>query len=259
MTGGALGAAAPRRPADDRRPTPHEHDRFDELAVGWALHALEPEDEALFAAHLAGCARCARDRGRDHARSWPRWPPTSRSRAVRGAARTGIRAAVEETEQLPEPPSAASPAGRRRPQPPRPVRPAGPAPRDGRAAPPRWRRALPVGLVAAAVAAIVGLGVWNVVLSSDRQQLQSTVAEQSAVMHALLSPGQATIAPLTSRRASRVATVVARGDQVDVITHGLAVNDPDVDHLRALGHGRRARPVALGTFDVTSHRWTCTP
>ena len=36
-----------------------DHEGFDELAVGWALHALEPEDETLFAAHLAGCTRCA--------------------------------------------------------------------------------------------------------------------------------------------------------------------------------------------------------
>ena len=36
-----------------------DHDRFDELAVGWALHALEPDDEAEFGRHLPGCARCA--------------------------------------------------------------------------------------------------------------------------------------------------------------------------------------------------------
>jgi anti-sigma factor RsiW len=36
-----------------------DHEVFDELAVGWALHALEPEDEAIFARHLPGCARCA--------------------------------------------------------------------------------------------------------------------------------------------------------------------------------------------------------
>ena len=36
-------SAGPRRHRGD-------HEAFDELAVGWALHALEPEDEALFAA-----------------------------------------------------------------------------------------------------------------------------------------------------------------------------------------------------------------
>ncbi len=32
-----------------------------ELATGWALHALEPEDEAFFARHLPGCAECAEE------------------------------------------------------------------------------------------------------------------------------------------------------------------------------------------------------
>src|SRR5207245_4370336 len=37
-----------------------DHEAFDELAVGCALHALEPEDEAVFALPLPDCARCAR-------------------------------------------------------------------------------------------------------------------------------------------------------------------------------------------------------
>lgn len=39
---------------------PGDHLVFDELAVGWALHALNQEDEATFAGHLFGCERCAR-------------------------------------------------------------------------------------------------------------------------------------------------------------------------------------------------------
>ncbi len=35
-----------------------EHDRFDELAAGYALDALDPPDEQEFARHLEGCARC---------------------------------------------------------------------------------------------------------------------------------------------------------------------------------------------------------
>lgn len=37
------------------------HDIYEELAAGFALDALDAEDEALFIAHLAGCARCAAD------------------------------------------------------------------------------------------------------------------------------------------------------------------------------------------------------
>jgi hypothetical protein len=219
-----------------------EHAPFDELAVGWALHALEPEDESRFVAHLAGCARCevtvaeTRDVMSAMATDLPEAEPSD-------DLLHRIRAAVEEAEQLPEPAGvpAAAPA--------RPLRVVAAAPRP---AEPRsgWRRALPMGLVAAAVAAILGLGLWNVVLASDRDQLQSTVAEQNAVMNSLLSPGRATIAPLKEDGKS-VATVVARGDEVDVITHGLSVNDPKSTTYVLWGMGGdTAQP--LGTFDVTS-------
>jgi hypothetical protein len=36
----------------------HEHEDWDALAVGWAMSALDPQDEERFAAHLPGCARC---------------------------------------------------------------------------------------------------------------------------------------------------------------------------------------------------------
>ena len=35
-----------------------EHGEWDALAVGWALSALDPEDEERFAEHLPGCTRC---------------------------------------------------------------------------------------------------------------------------------------------------------------------------------------------------------
>ena len=41
------------------------HDQWDELAAGYALHALEPDEELRFTEHLAGCAECAASL-RDH-------------------------------------------------------------------------------------------------------------------------------------------------------------------------------------------------
>ncbi|HYT10796.1 MAG TPA: hypothetical protein VEL73_09070, partial [Mycobacteriales bacterium] len=35
-----------------------DHGEWDALAVGWALSALEQDDEASFAVHLPGCERC---------------------------------------------------------------------------------------------------------------------------------------------------------------------------------------------------------
>ena len=225
------------------RSSSDDHAAFDELAVGWALHSLEPGDESSFVAHLAGCARCAITVAETSevmsamATDLPQPEPSE-------GLRHRIRAAVEETEQLPGPAPAVpvEPAIR-------PMR-AAPEPRRGGEQPSRWRRAVPVGLAAAGLAAIVGLGLWNVVLNSDRQELEATVAEQSEIMSGLLAPGRATIAPL-EEDGRAVATVVARGDEVDLITHGLSVNDREsTTYVLWDMTGNAAH--SLGTFDVTS-------
>jgi anti-sigma-K factor RskA len=170
-----------------------DHQHFDELAVGWALHALEPEDEGFFAAHLAGCARCTATVAETTevmaamASDLPQAEPSPELRHR-------LRAAVEETDQVSGPAPAPVPqpaAGRPGPAPvPAPSQPRSPAQSRSPASAPGpstgpgrdWRRVLPAGLVAAAVAAILGLGIWNVALNSQRQELEAAVAEQSAVL-----------------------------------------------------------------------------
>src|SRR5688500_7163680 len=34
------------------------HEVFEELAAGWVLHSLEPDDEARFTAHMQNCPPC---------------------------------------------------------------------------------------------------------------------------------------------------------------------------------------------------------
>ena len=245
-------------PRDPRR---GEHEAFDELAVGWALHALEPEDEELFAAHLPTCPRCRQTVGETAdvmgalAGDLPPVAPPERLRER-------LRAAVEETEQLsrparedertpPVPPSVPDrPAPVYRFEPP--ATGAHRAPFPVRAVDPRssWRRVLPNALVAAAVAAILALGTWNVVLSSAREEARAAAAEQAQLVDALLTPGQATIAPLTADGAT-LATVVAREGQVQVVTQGLRPNDVR-DQTYVVWGLSGGTPAPLGTFDVTS-------
>ncbi|HEX2074468.1 MAG TPA: anti-sigma factor [Geodermatophilus sp.] len=257
--------AAPRR---------EDHELFDELAVGWALHALEPEEETLFAAHLPECPRCVRTVAETSevmgalASDLPAAEPSEGLRAR-------LRAAVEHTEQvtpgLPpldgpadpfadeEPPAApAVPAAPAAEAPRPPERPAtgfpGYRPPGGDVplpAPSPWRRVLPNALAAAAVAVILCLGTWNVLLATSRDEARAVAAEQAEIMEALLRPGQATIAPLSDDDGSPVATVVARTGQVQVVTHGLSVNDDEDEVYVVWGIGE-GPPVALGTFDVVS-------
>ena len=247
-------------PLDPRR---GEHEAFDELAVGWALHALEPEDEELFAAHLPTCPRCRQTVAETTdvmgalAGDLPAADPPERLR-------DRLRAAVEEVEQLPSPGRDGDRPGRPVP----PVVPDGPVPErrpevgssGAHRAPlppgpadlqPSWRRVLPTALVAAGVAAVLALGTWNVVLSSARDEAQATATEQAQLVDALLTPGQATIAPLTAD-GTTVATVVAREDQVQVVAHGLAPNDVQDQTYVVWGTTDAGSPDPLGTFDVTS-------
>ena len=245
-------------PRDPRR---GEHETFDELAVGWALHALEPEDEELFAAHLPTCPRCRQtvtettDVMGALAGDLPPVDPPERLR-------DRLRAAVEETEQLPRP---AREDERTPPVPPAPADAPVPvyrfeisaagahrAPVPAGAVDPRspWRRVVPNALVAAAVAAILALGTWNVVLNSAREEARAAATEQAELVDALLVPGQATIAPLSADGAT-VATVVARDDEVQVVSQGLAPNDVRAQTYVVWGLGPDT-PTPLGVFDVTS-------
>ncbi|RFU22647.1 anti-sigma factor [Geodermatophilus marinus] len=259
------------------------HEEYDELAVGWALHALEPEDEDRFGLHLPGCPRCretvteATEVMASLSADLPQARPSE-------ALRTRLRAAVEETGQLTPPPVAApsSPS----PSPPSPSPPSHPAMREvppepdeprppedppaatgfpgylpaplpagspRPAAPTPWRRVLPNALAAVAVAALLALGTWIVVLSTARDDARAAAARQAAVVDQLLVPGEATIASLSDDDGGPLATVVARPDRVQVVTHGLRVNDEAAQTYVVWGMGA-GDPRPLGTFDVVTPR-----
>ncbi len=233
------------------------HGAFDELAVGWALHALEPEEETLFAAHLPGCGRCrgtvaetTEVMGALAADLPPARPSDRLGERRRGAVGETVQRVPAERPPGPRP----APEGDVVPGP-ADLPPVGvpghrvPDPVELPLPPTPWRRVLPSALVAGAVAAILALGTWNVGLSTARDEARAAAAVQADVVNALLTPGRATIAPLSGDDGAPLATVVARAGQVQVVTHGLRVNDTAAQTYVVWGITGDT-PVALGTFDV---------
>jgi hypothetical protein len=117
---------------------------------------------------------------------------------------------------------------------------------------------LPAALVAAAFAAIVGLGIWTVFLSSERDEVVATAAEQAAIMDALLQPGRAAIAPVADDDGRTVATVIARADRMHVVADGLSINDISSETYVVWGM-REEVPEPIGTFDVVNDRMDLRP
>lgn len=217
-------------------PRPVHDDRFDELAVGWALHALEPGDAEAFETHLPTCPRC-RGTVEETLAAMGSMATTVPDAEPPAGLRSRLLAAVDATEQDPGAGPASSTAGS--------VLPLDRSRRRGRA-----RRRLTGVLLAASVAAVVGLGIWSVVLAGARDDAEDAARAQAAVVSALLSPGEATVTPVTDDDGRALATVLVRDDGTRLVTHGLSVNDAD-DSTYVLWGIRDGDPEALGTFDVT--------
>lgn len=252
----------------------HAHEEYDELAVGWALDSLEPDDEEQFAGHLASCARCQQTVTEAHevtaamALALPIEQPSAglRDRIMAAAAaepgpRTGRSDhvfAVESIELTLDQGRGVHRVGAQ----------------DGsrvltsrsggndwsmqrRAALFRRRRrsrlrALIRGAsVAAALALVVGLGVWNVELRSERQDAQQQVVAQGEALDQLDESGVYRIAPLRDvDNNRRVGQVVVHNDAATVLADGLVPNDEQAQTFVLWGMSDAVAPVPLGTFDV---------
>lgn len=210
-----------------------DHRTYDELAVGFALHALQPEDEAAFSAHLPGCERCARTVAETFEVMATLATDDADAEPSAGL-QDRLRAAALVTEQVGTAPAAPSVL---------------PLPLPRRAVAPRRRTML----LAAAAALIVGLGAGNVVLGVSLQHARTDAAQQQQLVGALLGKGSATLAALTGSSGRQVAAVVARDGRVQLVTDGLPANDKQDSVYVLWGMGQGA-PVALDTFDVTGGR-----
>lgn len=199
------------------------HDKYDELAVGHALSALEPEDEVAFLAHFPGCAACARALA-DHRETLGHLSYAVDSAEPPAALLEGIRAGVAASGRAGAFPPPVSLAARRTV---------------------RLTTAL-IG-VAASVVLVAGLLLANLNLSSRNSDLRQQDAAFRQTVERLLTPG----AHRVELSGDGKVVAIVHGGQADLVLSGVAPNDRKRSTYvlwQADSHG----VSAAGVFDVRS-------
>lgn len=205
------------------------HERYEELAAGHALSALEPGDEQAFLRHLPSCAACERSLA-EHRETAGHLAYAADPVELPDSLLAGIRAGLAESGRPMVTPTA--------------------SPEPVRLDDVRRRRALtlprPLVGIAAAAALVLSLGVWNASL----QQGKSAAEERAKVVAALLVDGGRQVQlEDESGRAVAVAVMHENRRTVSLVVHGLKPNDTDESTYVLWQTGDTGtRPV--GTFDV---------
>lgn len=229
------------------------HRPYEELCAGYALSALDVEDESRFLTHLLTCDRCQRELVEHKevlahlAYSVPQAaPPPQVLQGIRdgvrlGQPREGVpvdgRAAQDGAVPVPAGSvlagSAALPAVADLA-----------AARDRR----RLRRAGALTAVAAALVGVVGLGAWNTALRGDVDRSERR-AQALAATVATLQTGPGRTVPLRTEQGEVLLVAVVQDRSVSLVVDELQPNDPSNSTYVLWGlTGTQLR--ALGTFDV---------
>jgi hypothetical protein len=244
-----------------------------EQSVGWAVHALEPAEEAEAAAHLPTCAEC-RELVRETEEVLAMLGSSDEMFEPPAELRAGLLARVAVTPQqptLPLPslrataPPATAPPTQSDPTPPQPrpsaepERPQEPVratpdrlPSDPAADPLAPRRRWRLALVAAAVAVALGIGgvaIRTAVVGQQRPAETSQPQQLASFVSELQRPGgkAATLAPPNG---APVAAVVVVDGKRELVTVGMMPN-PTSTHTYVLWGTGVGPPQPLGAFDVT--------
>jgi hypothetical protein len=218
---------------------PHDHAGFEELAVGFALHALEPDEELRFTTHLHDCGAC-RDAVADHETTLAELALALPEEEPPAAVLEGIRAATAGARPAPVAPAASGPvldldvarARRSRRTP----------------AVAQVRRSVLLSGAAAVTAAVLGLGVWGADLRGDLDAQTARATALAEVVETLESPGARTVR-LTDGDGTVRAVLVGAQDRVQLAVDGLAPNADDTVYV-LWGRTPTGEVSALGTFDV---------
>jgi hypothetical protein len=209
------------------------HGSWEELAVGQALGALEPEDEEAFADHVRGCARCERlivdvEVGASEL-AYALAQLTAPDRLRRKVA--SIAGADSRSAMLPG-------AARR------------PLRRVRLTRPTTWARpwlAVAVGLIV-----VICLSLWNLVLQSDSTAKTNEVNRLHAVVRCVEDPGCQQVRLTSQVGDAPRGVLLIRGDRVTVVLDEVSMNDHSrTAYVLWQQPSDGSATIDLGAFDVT--------
>jgi hypothetical protein len=233
---------------------PDSHLRYEELAAGMALHALEPEDEQDFLAHLSGCSLCDRSLVEHEAAlselayaADPVDPPPSVLEGIRAGMRASGRPVVVADQPVTPTVPTADPAGVPAVVPAAP--PASLAEARGRREQRTPRAATWLG-AAAAAALVVSVGVWGNGLREQRDEQARLSSQLASTLGRLEDPATQTVR-LQSDAGEVVAVALVSDTEVELVLDGLPVNGDDTSYV-LWGEAPDGSVQAVGAFDVTS-------
>lgn len=233
----------------------HErHCPLNEQAVGWALHALEPDEEMAVLLHVPGCLSCQAV-ARDTEEVLSHFGTSVEQVEPPRSLRSSILAAAADTPQLPIPTARRS-AVEPLPVEPLPVPPPRHrAPEQVQAAPHRgsWltrRRLVAASVALIGVMAIGGLAVRTTQLEQESQTLTARAQSIADLVGQLDRPGAKHAMLSSLQTGGTTAAVVIVDGKRQVFSVGLPTNPSDNTYV-LWGLRAGAEPKALGAFDVT--------
>jgi hypothetical protein len=210
------------------------HELFEQLAVGHALNALEPEDEQVFLKHLLGCAPCERAVA-EHLETLTHLAfGASASEAPPASILEGIRAGITDSGRsgsfpMPAPVSLDAARIRRRDR--------------------TVRFTTAVLGAAASIVLVAALVFVNQGLKAKEHNAKVNAAQLSTVVNSLLVPGSRKID--LSGSDGRKGVVVLHGNKASLVVAGVPANDPSNSvYVLWEKYGTKVEPVK--TFDLTS-------
>lgn len=215
--------------------TRDEHARFEELAAGHALSALEPGDEGVFLAHLPSCAACERAVA-DHRETASHLAYAADPVPLPDALLDRIRADVQASGRA------------MAPQPEEPAAPVQAVSLDAARASRRTPFSAAWLSVAAAAALVLSLGVWNTSLRHGQSELEQRADRLTAAVRTLETTG--TRVPLVDASGRPVAIAVMHdADTMSLVVDGLKPNDR-TDSVYVLWQTGATGSRAVAAFDV---------